>query len=123
MENVLVPWRRCPSCRNGRVALFTSVAICEVCQGTGIDLSDPRLAQPLESLPLQVRTFKYLRKLGVNTLGQLVCFAVNGRMPECEVGGSTIVPDARKLLLRSGLPVGPDVADSTEVDSHRRDGG
>ena len=106
MENMAFSWRPCRSCKNGRVALFTSVVTCDECAGTGVDLSDDRLNMKLESLMIMVRTRKLLHRFGVDTVKQLLCVVASGRLTECDInciGNSTVVLDIRNLLLRSGL--------------------
>ena len=106
MESVAFKWRPCRSCKNGRVALFTSVIVCDECSGTGVDLSDDELDMKLESLLIMVRTRKLLHRFGVDTVKQLLCVVASGRLADCDiisVGDSTFIPDIRNLLLQSGL--------------------
>jgi hypothetical protein len=104
MEHAGFEWRRCRSCKNGYIALFTSVAMCEQCFGMGIDLSDERLEVKLETLPLMVRSRKVLHRLSVDTVVQLLIFVSCGRLSECgSIESSGVVGDITRLLLQSGL--------------------
>ena len=106
MENAAFTWRRCHSCKSGRVALFTSLVACDKCAGTGIDLSDERLEVSLESLAVSVRTRKLLHCQGVDTIRQLLCFVASGRMAECaSMGCTTVGYEIRELLHQNGLRI------------------
>ena len=104
MENISAPWRRCPSCEHGQIILFTSAKPCHNCLATGIDFSDARLTVPLNSLHCMVRTYKFLHRQGVDTLGQLVAFAAEGRLSRFAETNPGTVADARKLLQSFNLP-------------------
>jgi hypothetical protein len=107
METPAPPWPKCGSCKDGRIALFTSVAQCAQCIGTGFDLSDERLQTPLQSQQIMVRTRKILERRGVETLGQLLCFAMLGQLSHEGLLHGTTIADAEELLRRCGLPTGP----------------
>jgi hypothetical protein len=104
-DSIRVDWPKCPSCSGGRIVLFTSIAQCAECCGTGISQSDERLQQPLADFEMLVRTRKFLRRHNLMTLGQLLCFAFK-RRPEDVGGDKIIVADVEQLLLSHHLPMG-----------------
>ena len=107
METLSPPWRRCTSCKLGRIVLFTSVVRCAECIGTGIDLSDERLQVVIATQQVMVRTHKLLHKHGIDTLGQLLCLAMQGGLTEDGPFQGTTFGDAGELLRRWGLPSEP----------------
>ena len=108
MENAAVKWRRCRSCKGGRIALFTSIVACEECSGTGFDLSDEGFSTRIDSLDVLVRTRKRLARFGVHTIGQLFCFVAAGRLAECGPLEGSVVNEVRRLVLGRGLRVRED---------------
>jgi len=116
MENVTFAWRPCRSCKNGRVALFTSVVACDACSGTGVDLSDARLEIELATLAMGRKTRVILHRFGVDTVRQLLLVVACGKFVDCDInaiaGDAPIsvlfISDIRSLLLRSGLRLRED---------------
>jgi hypothetical protein len=95
--------RKCAHCREGRIALFTSVQKCDHCQGSGVDLSDEGLLVPIVELKTMVRTYKLLAKMGIHTLGQLIRAAAAGQMAGWENTNPGALHDLDGLLARWGL--------------------
>ena len=102
----------CGSCTRGRIVLFTSARPCDRCLGTGLDLTDARLSSAaVADLPTLVRTRKYLHRIGVRTLSDVLRFAAAGGLENLEAEGSpSVAEDIRRLLGGRGLPTPPQPA-------------
>lgn len=117
-ETPSMVWKECGSCKGGQVSMLTSVQVCEVCQGTGIDLSDARLDAEIRTPNAPVRVRKGLARQGIENLRQLVCRAVADSLKETKWFGRTSLEESRSYLKMMGLPAGPDLppSDSATAD-------
>src|SRR5947209_121442 len=108
-ETQSLVWKKCGSCSDGRVALLTSVQVCEICQGTGIDLSDARLDAGIQTPEVPIRVRKGLARQGIENLRQLVCRAVAGNLKQSTLLRRSSLEKARRYLKMMGLPAGPEL--------------
>lgn len=106
-EQIQPPWRPCRSCKNGRIVLFTSIAKCADCLGTGIDLSHDSLNAPLQVQELSVRTRKLLIRQGVETIRQLLVFVHTGKLSQIGPNHGGTIAEILLVLYQCGLPIGP----------------
>lgn len=111
-------WKKCGSCKDGQVCLLTSVRVCEACQGTGVDLSDPKLDAEIKTPNTPVRVSKGLKHQGIENLRDLVCQAAAGKLRLTRWFGRPCIEEARSYLRNMGLPAGPELppAGDTEVN-------
>lgn len=107
-EKPKISWEKCAACKAGRVMLFNSAKVCDVCRGTGLNLSDPRLAAPIVTPNTPVRVAKGLRRQGIDTLRELVCQAAAGKINAAPFFGASCLQEVRAYLIELGLPSGPE---------------
>jgi DNA-directed RNA polymerase alpha subunit len=108
-ERRAIEWSACPDCRgSGKVALLLSVKTCGRCRGRGRVIDDPITNQPLAGLEMSVRTRAVLRRLGVETVGQLAILSAEELRKDRRANALTL-EEIDDLLSELGIPPPPDM--------------
>jgi DNA-directed RNA polymerase alpha subunit len=108
MDRLQVAPAPCPDCRGkGQITLLVSVQSCARCHGTG--QVHPLLDRAVDDLELSIRSRNILRKLGVQTVGQLI------RLTPAQLHGARnsnalVLKEVQELLARLGLGLRGDHA-------------